>query len=69
MKQKVTAKDFEIFLNENSPEWESDEWIIGGVLQTYFRAGGAYGTALRKYDPIAFNVGFKEYERKFNTKM
>ena len=29
----------------------------------------AYGNALRKYDPIGFNVGFNEYEQKLNTKM
>jgi hypothetical protein len=66
---QATIKSYIEFLNENAPEWESDAWIIGGVLQTYYRAGGAYGKALQNHDPIGFNVGFQEYKRKFNTRM
>jgi len=66
---QATIESYIEFLDENAPEWESDAWIIGGVLQTYYRAGGAYGKALQKHDPIGFNVGFQEYKRKFNTRM
>jgi hypothetical protein len=66
---QATIESYIEFLDENAPEWESDAWVIGGVLQTYYRAGGAYGKALQKHDQIGFNVGFQEYKRKFNTRM
>ena len=69
MNKKTFQNDFESFLNQNSPEFESEEWIIGGKLMRFHRGQKTYGTALRRNDPIAFNVGFKEYERKFNTRM
>ena len=66
---QAAIKRYIEFLDENAPEWESDAWIIGGVLQTYYRAGGAYGKALQNHDPIGFHLGFQEYKRKFNTRM
>jgi hypothetical protein len=69
MTKTVKKSDFVYFLNTHSPEYESEEWIIGGILRCFHRMHSQYGNALRKHDPIGFNVGFKEYERKFNTKM
>lgn len=66
---KIKQKDFETFLNQNSPEQGSDNWIIGGTIRMADMWRNTYGSALRKHDPIAFNVGFKEYQRKLNTKM
>jgi hypothetical protein len=42
-------------------DYEDENWIIGGenrAPEWY----GSYGLALKKYDPIAFQVGLNEYE-------
>lgn len=51
--------DYEEYLNEIGEDLDEDEFIIGGKKRNM-----PYGTALRKYDPIAFNVGFDEWERE-----
>ena len=51
--------DYEEYLNEIGEGLDEDEFIIGGKKRNM-----PYGTALRKYDPIAFNVGFDEWERE-----
>lgn len=58
---KKTKKQYENFLNSISPTKGSDEWIIGGKLRMYYMLYHAYGTAIRKYDPIAFQVGYEEF--------
>ena len=59
----TTAAQYEEYLNEIEQfDYDSEEWIIGGknrVGQYY----GRYGSALRKYDPIAFQVGLQEWNR------
>jgi hypothetical protein len=57
-----TKKEYEEYLNENSPSQGSDEWIIGGVIRMSFMWQNKYGTAIRKFDPIAFEVGFNEFK-------
>lgn len=52
---KKTRKDYEIYLNGIGAS--EDDMIIGGKLRR-----GRYGTMLRKYDPIGFAVGFREYQ-------
>lgn len=52
-----TKKQFEEYLNEIAPDDHSDDWIIGGK-----RRRGKYGASLRKHDPIAFEVGFREWK-------
>lgn len=59
-----TKKQFEEYLNNNSPAPGSDEWIIGGVIRMLWMWQGKYGTAVRKYDPIAFEVGFNEFKNQ-----
>jgi hypothetical protein len=59
-----TKKAYEEYLNENSPSQGSDEWIIGGVIRMLFMWKNKYGTALRKFDPIAFEVGFNEFKNQ-----
>jgi len=54
-----TRKDYEEYLNEIGIDYESDEWIMGGKNRNALYPN--YGTALRKYDPIAFNVGYSEF--------
>lgn len=57
----MTRKEFEKILNDNSPEPESEEWIIGGKNRYCNRNN--YGTMLKRYDPIAFNIAYREYEK------
>ncbi|MFA5068172.1 MAG: hypothetical protein WC466_09115 [Candidatus Izemoplasmatales bacterium] len=55
------------YLNELQPGYESEEWIIGGEnrAEKWF---GSYGSALKRFDPIAFQVGFNEWKRSnFNS--
>jgi len=67
-KKTVTKKDYENYLNELSPDQESEQWIIGGTLRMYHRALNQYGTAVRKYDSIMFEVGFNEWQREQDRK-
>jgi len=50
---------FEAELNELPMPEES--FIIGGVFRQQYFYRGEYGSALRKYDPIAFRIGFREW--------
>lgn len=59
-----TKKEYEEYLNHNSPAQGSDEWIIGGVIRMSFMWQNKYGTAIRKFDPIAFEVGFNEFKNR-----
>jgi hypothetical protein len=53
-------KAYEKYLNAMAPDHESDEWIIGGKRRT-----GNYGAAIRKYDPIAFEIGYNEWKSNY----
>lgn len=55
-----TKKQHEEWLNQRSPAQDSEDWIIGGVLRMYHRCMNKYGTALRKYDPVAFRVSYRD---------
>jgi hypothetical protein len=59
---KKTKKNYEECLNQNSPSQGSDEWIIGGKIRMNLMWSNKYGTAIRKYDPIAFEVGYNEWK-------
>ena len=62
MKQKWSKIHYEHYLNTITDiSIESDEWIIGGKHRTGQARKKAYGTALRHYDPIAFEVGRQEW--------
>ncbi len=54
-----TKKAYEQYLNEFCSNYESDEWIIGGKNRNKMYPN--YGTAIRKYDPIGFQVGYREF--------
>jgi hypothetical protein len=56
---KHTKKEYEDYLNEVRPDYDSDEWIIGGTNRR--RMYPNYGKALRMHDPIGFEVGFREW--------
>lgn len=59
-----TKNEYEEHLNEvgETFDYESDEWIIGGKRRDFYANLNLYGTAVRKYDPIAFEVGFNEFK-------
>lgn len=61
---KKTKKAYEEHLNNLSPSQGSEEWIIGGVIRMAYMWQNKYGTAIRKYDPIGFEVGFKEWKNE-----
>lgn len=56
-----TKKEYEQHLNDLSPEQGSPEWIIGGKIRMELMWKNAYGTAIRKFDKIAFNIGYNEW--------
>lgn len=61
---KLTKKAYEEYLNGLSPEQGSQEWIIGGVIRMAYMWKKQYGTAIRKYDPIGFEVGYNEWVKR-----
>lgn len=56
---KYTRKAYEKYLNELSDSICEEVFIMGGKMRHE-----KYGTALRKHDPIAFEVGFQEWKRE-----
>lgn len=61
--RKLTKKLFVDYLNSLAPSQESEEWIIGGTTRTHYMLKNQYGEALRKYDPIGFEVAYNEWKR------
>lgn len=57
---KKTRKDYVEFLNGLSPEKDDNRWIIGG--KNRYTGRNNYGVMLKRYDPIGFEVGFKEWK-------
>ena len=49
-----SRKDYEKYLNSISPDRDDERWIIGGGRENY-------GTMIKRYDPIGFNVGYREW--------
>lgn len=60
---KKTKLAYEKYLDELSPSFESEQWIIGGIHRHGHATMKRYGRALRKYDPIGFEVGYQEWKR------
>jgi hypothetical protein len=60
---RKTKKAYEEYLNKMTPDFESEEWIIGGKnrARAYYPR---FGAAMRQHDPIGFQVGFNEWERR-----
>lgn len=59
--QKKTRGAYEQWLNDLSDTVEEGAWWMGGIHRIYHKSRKQYGTALRKHDPIAFEVGYKEW--------
>ena len=53
---KTTKKAYEKYLNEVGECLPEEDFIIGGKYRRM-----KYGTAMRKYDPIRFEVGYREW--------
>lgn len=54
-----SRKDYEKFLNSISPDRDDEAWIIGGKNRYCGREN--YGTMIKRYDPIGFSVGYREW--------
>lgn len=61
-----SRKDYEKFLNSISPDRDDETWIIGGKNRYCGREN--YGTMIKRYDPIGFNVGYREWAKEFTEK-
>ena len=60
---KKTRKEYVEFLNGLvDADSEDDRWVIGGKNRYTGRRN--YGTMLKRYDPIGFEVGFKEWRNE-----
>lgn len=58
-KMGKSRKDYEKYLNSISPDRDDEAWIIGGKNRYCGREN--YGTMIKRYDPIGFNVGYREW--------
>lgn len=65
---KLTKKAYEEYLNGQSPEQGDDRWIIGGTIRMCSMWLKEYGTAIRRHDPIGFQVGYEEWVRENKDK-
>ncbi len=59
----TTKKEYEQYLNEVGKCLPEEDFIIGGKYRQMM-----YGTALRKYDPISFEVGYREWKSENQSK-
>ena len=64
MNGKFTKNRYVEYLNSLSPDYESEEWIIGGKRRAYYAWKKQYGQALREHDPIAFEVGYNDWVKE-----
>ena len=66
LKYSPTKEQYERYLNDQ--EWDREMYEMAGKFQTFYFMNGKYGTCQRKYDPIAFHVGFNDYQREYKSK-
>lgn len=59
--KRITRIQYEAYLDNLSPVYGDEKWIIGGVLRMELMVKKKYGLAIHKYDPIGFEVGFNEW--------
>lgn len=57
-----SKKMFEAYLNDMSPDCDSEEWIIGG--KNRYRQRDNYGTMLKRCDSVAFEVAYREWKER-----
>ena len=58
-----SRKDYEKYLNSISPDRDDEAWIIG--VKNSYCCRENYGTMIKRYDPIGFNVGYREWAEFF----
>lgn len=56
---KGTRKEYVEYLNSFSPDKGSELWIIGG--KNRYNGRDNWGLMLKRHDPIAFDIGYKEW--------
>ena len=61
-----SRKAYEEYLNELTPNFEDDQWIIGGKNRN--RMYPNYGKAIRLYNRIGFNAGYTDWKMGFKEK-
>lgn len=64
---KKTKEAYIEYLNQIQPEQGDEQWIIGGTIRMYHMWSNQYGKALRKHDPIGFEVGYNEWCREHHV--
>ena len=57
-----SKKDYISMLNEFGGPLSREEWIIGG--KDRYTGRDNYGDMLKRYDPIAFEVGYNEWKKQ-----
>lgn len=57
-----SKKDYISMLNDLGSSLSMEEWIIGG--KDRYTGGDNYGVMLKRYDPIAFEVGYNEWKKQ-----
>lgn len=57
--KKKTKTEYQEYLNEIGKCLSRDNFIIGGKLRAWYKP---YGYLLRKFDNIAFQVGYNEWK-------
>ena len=57
---KLTKGAYEQYLNDIVVEQGDDQWIIGGKIRMAHMWQNRFGSAIRLYDPMRFQVGYKE---------
>jgi hypothetical protein len=60
---KKTRIEYTEYLNKIGRGLDEAKFIIGGKMRKQLYPCG-YGKAIRRYNPIAFNVGYNEWRLK-----
>jgi len=61
MSHKNSKKAYEEYLNEIGKSISEESFIIGGKKRSFWKP---YGFLMRKYDSIAFEVGYNDWKRE-----
>lgn len=61
MRKKKTRKAFEQYLN--TVDMAEKSFIMRGKMRWLYFARHRYGSCLRKYDKVQFEVGFSEWRQ------
>ena len=62
-KRSKTIKEYVLYLNEIGTCLPYEAFIIGGKLRNRSYPNN-YGNALKRYDPLCFNISYNEWKRE-----